>query len=609
MASALDAYEDTALKDSKADKHVEKRYTRHHKGRGIGTANGMTALVVDDKVRVGRRGGFRTTFQHNTSETKPETLVSAFPNTDTEIEYSGLDFGSTDIFGTGLAEIVTWNFWYRAEFQCYDRNALNFRISVVERAYHESKGIVGGREPRVPVLSSQARMNDGDASDKHLIAHMAVVLSGCHRFIQPRICRGDEGDAAIAVKRRGAHLIVFTSRLLEERSLRRTDSILVPCFSVLATSISRQFSPSPSSETYCQHDSIGSSLFSSHTPSNVRTSPLEHWTMGEAVFSSSSDMGMKICVRFRVRRLPPTASTFGESYGEALQVIDTETGGTVLASRARHLKPACRRLTVQSSCSASVSSIIAESIHSVSSDGHVKLLSLCLLAFRGNGHRSIELGSVKNISPRFSFCKETYSILCFYEGNISKDCIYSKTSLVLGTSTVNLVARDGGDQILQFVMGTIDEGKAAEKVLGVARDGSSLSKRAILREEAVACAQEILGVSINDQLQGQYNPEIARTREEDSEIEEVHYSIGRRGSTSIPDASVNAETLKDRKCVVRDIDGTHARRTDTELTPDLNEPVLEPIREYIKDLSADGNLEFSLMALIEDDTAPECIGT
>ncbi|KAK0245066.1 hypothetical protein EDD85DRAFT_783036 [Armillaria nabsnona] len=63
----------------------------------------------------------------------------------------------------------------------------------------------------------------------------------------------------------------------------------------------------------------------------------------------------------------------------------------------------------------------------------------------------------------------------------------------------------------------------------------------------------------------------------------------------------------DRKCVVRDIDGTHTRRTDIELTPDLNEPVLEPIREYIKDLSADGDLEFSLMVPIEDDTTPECI--
>lgn len=28
----------------------------------------------------------------------------------------------------------------------------------------------------------------------------------------------------------------------------------------------------------------------------------------------------------------------------------------------------------------------------------------------------------------------------------------------------------------EFVVGTIDEGKAAEKVLGVARDGSSMSK-------------------------------------------------------------------------------------------------------------------------------------
>ncbi len=31
-----------------------------------------------------------------------------------------------------------------------------------------------------------------------------------------------------------------------------------------------------------------------------------------------------------------------------------------------------------------------------------------------------------------------------------------------------------------------------------------------------------------------------------------------------------------------------------ELTPDFNKPVLEPIRKSIKDLSADGNCEFSL---------------
>lgn len=66
------------------------------------------------------------------------------------------------------------------------------------------------------------------------------------------------------------------------------------------------------------------------------------------------------------------------------------------------------------------------------------------------------------------------------------------------------------------------------------------------------------------------------------------------------------------KHVVHNIDGTRARRADKALTPDqdaLSERVLEPISEYIKDLNADGNLEFSLMALIEDDTTPECIST
>ncbi|PBK82646.1 hypothetical protein ARMGADRAFT_1090094 [Armillaria gallica] len=119
------------------------------------------------------------------------------------------------------------------------------------------------------------------------------------------------------------------------------------------------------------------------------------------------------------------------------------------------------------------------------------------------------------------------------------------------------------------------------------------------------------------------SPEIARTGEEDGEIEEAPCSIGRRRSTSIPDASVNTggqhsafvplhEDKTTGKHVVHNIDRTRARRTDKALTPDqdaLSERVLEPIREYIKDLNADGNLEFSLMALIEDDTTPGCIGT
>ncbi|KAK0197797.1 hypothetical protein F5146DRAFT_1016810 [Armillaria mellea] len=110
------------------------------------------------------------------------------------------------------------------------------------------------------------------------------------------------------------------------------------------------------------------------------------------------------------------------------------------------------------------------------------------------------------------------------------------------------------------------------------------------------------------------SPEIARVLEQDSEIEEVHCSIGIRGSTPIPDASVNAggqylafvplhEDKPTGKRVIYDIDGTRARRTDKELTPDqdaLSEPVLELVREYVKDLGANGNLEFSLMALVED---------
>ncbi|KAK0438402.1 hypothetical protein EV421DRAFT_1714320 [Armillaria borealis] len=110
------------------------------------------------------------------------------------------------------------------------------------------------------------------------------------------------------------------------------------------------------------------------------------------------------------------------------------------------------------------------------------------------------------------------------------------------------------------------------------------------------------------------SPEIARILEEDSEIEEAHCLIGRRGSTPIPDASVNAAgqylafDKTTGKRAIYDIDGTRARRTDKELAPDedaLSEPVLELIREYVKDLGADGNLEFSLMALVEDNTLAE----
>ncbi len=128
--------------------------------------------------------GFRTTFRHSMPETKPESLVSAFPNTDTDIKNSGRDFGNPHIFGTGAAEICTetdafgndsgqlgtisfgsstgtsWSipgffdlgsisqypgtfFWYRTEFQqvlfmirklryrYYNRDSLNSRISGV----------------------------------------------------------------------------------------------------------------------------------------------------------------------------------------------------------------------------------------------------------------------------------------------------------------------------------------------------------------------------------------------------------------------------------------------------------------------------------------------
>ncbi|KAK0436819.1 uncharacterized protein EV420DRAFT_1487436 [Desarmillaria tabescens] len=47
--------------------------------------------------------GFGTPFRLRT----PQTLVSALPNMDTEIKYSRRDFGSTHIFGAGLAKIST----------------------------------------------------------------------------------------------------------------------------------------------------------------------------------------------------------------------------------------------------------------------------------------------------------------------------------------------------------------------------------------------------------------------------------------------------------------------------------------------------------------------
>ncbi len=50
--------------------------------------------------------------------------------------------------------------------------------------------------------------------NKHSIAHTAVVLRGYLRFVRPRIRRGDEEDAVVAVKRCGAHLVVWTSCLV-----------------------------------------------------------------------------------------------------------------------------------------------------------------------------------------------------------------------------------------------------------------------------------------------------------------------------------------------------------------------------------------------------------
>ncbi|PBK60101.1 hypothetical protein ARMSODRAFT_1090516 [Armillaria solidipes] len=49
------------------------------------------------------------------------------------------------------------------KFERYDV-AFTFLIRQIHRAYHKSKGIVGRREPRVPVLSSQAHMDNGGVS-------------------------------------------------------------------------------------------------------------------------------------------------------------------------------------------------------------------------------------------------------------------------------------------------------------------------------------------------------------------------------------------------------------------------------------------------------------
>ncbi|PBK94593.1 hypothetical protein ARMGADRAFT_58162 [Armillaria gallica] len=55
----------------------------------------------------------------------------------------------------------------------------------VERSCHESMGIVGGREPRVPILNSQARMNDGSVSQ--FTEQMELVPAEVEGIIQPCI--------------------------------------------------------------------------------------------------------------------------------------------------------------------------------------------------------------------------------------------------------------------------------------------------------------------------------------------------------------------------------------------------------------------------------------
>ncbi|KAG7440226.1 uncharacterized protein BT62DRAFT_1012875 [Guyanagaster necrorhizus] len=98
------------------------------------------------------------------------------------------------------------------------------------------------------------------------------------------------------------------------------------------------------------------------------------------------------------------------------------------------------------------------------------------------------------------------------------------------------------------------------------------------------------------------SPELARVLEDDSDIEEAHCSIGRRETTPIPDVSVNAGGQYLAFVPVHEEQRTGKRIVYNKvLTPDqdsLSEPVLDLIRGYIKDLSADGNLEFILMALI-----------
>ncbi|KAK0245045.1 hypothetical protein EDD85DRAFT_783015 [Armillaria nabsnona] len=262
---------------------------------------------------------------------------------------------------------------------------------------------------RLPIFSSLAHMNDGGVSQMELIpAEAEGIMKSCielagrvlssyvntMRVESPRIRRGYEKDPVFAVKGRSTHLIVLALCLVEIRSLGGTHGIPVRGFSVLATSISRQTSTPPSAEIYCQRDSIGSSLFSSHTPLNVRSLLLEY----VLATSPSEDKKVEASGGHPYKALIPCAVyTYSMSPQDAcfvwmalrtvfvpdddyLQVYEAtpmgrlykETHDTILASWGRHSKPVCRRPTIQSSSSTSVSSIIAGSIHGVTRSPSVR---------------------------------------------------------------------------------------------------------------------------------------------------------------------------------------------------------------------------------------------
>ncbi len=105
---------------------------------------------------------------------------------------------------------------------------------------------------------------------------------------------------------RGAHLVVSTScPVVGYRSLGGTHNILVPCFSVLATSISRQFSTPPSAETYCQYDSIHSSL--------LVTYPFEYTDIASSACTSYIAV-IEICRARKSRLVVVTRTTYEASY-------------------------------------------------------------------------------------------------------------------------------------------------------------------------------------------------------------------------------------------------------------------------------------------------------